>query len=166
MSSFTRSVDDETVTAVTRTPASRPAEELALERVFEQVRTTRMAGLPLLNERLRVEAVGFRPWRGARVGALVTPWSVNLIIVAEPGQTLGSLRTGATECWSFPSGDYEFHGHAEPSIGNYRQCSLISPVLEFSSHVDAVAAARAALDALFTPAEPRRVSRRGLVTGT
>jgi len=153
------------MSAMTPIAASRPAEELALERVFEEVRTTRMAAVPILNARLRVEAVGFREWRGARVGALVTPWSVNLVIVAAPGQALASLRTGVAECWSFPSGDYEFYGHAEPSIGQYRQCSLVSPVLEFSSHADAVAAARAALDALFTPAEPRRVSRRGLLTG-
>jgi [NiFe] hydrogenase assembly HybE family chaperone len=153
------------MSAVTPLSAPRPAEELALERVFEEVRTTRMAGVSILNERLRVEAVGFREWRGARVGALVTPWSVSLMIVAGPGRPLAALRTGATECWSFPSGDYEFLGHAEPSIGDYRQCSLISPALEFASHADAVAAARAALDALFTPPEPRRVSRRGLVLG-
>ncbi|HXQ64675.1 MAG TPA: [NiFe]-hydrogenase assembly chaperone HybE [Steroidobacteraceae bacterium] len=153
------------MTAATSLAAPRPAEELGLERIFEEVRTTGMAGLAILNERLRVEAVGFREWRGVRVGALVTPWSVNLMIVAAPGQALAALPTGATECWSFPSGDYDFYGHTEASIGHYRQCSLISPVLEFKSHADAVAAARAALAALFTPPEPRRVSRRGLLGG-
>jgi [NiFe] hydrogenase assembly HybE family chaperone len=154
------------VSAVSAGEAPRPAEELALERLFEDIRATRMAGLPILNERLRVEALGFRDWQGARVGALVTPWSVNLVIVAAPGAALAPLATAATESWGFPSGEYAFHGHAEPGIGAYRQCSLFSPALDFATHEDAVAAARAALAALFTPPQPRRVSRRGLILGT
>ena len=38
-----------------------------------------MAGLPLLNEALSVEVVGFLEWRGMHLGVLVTPWCVNLM---------------------------------------------------------------------------------------
>jgi hypothetical protein len=64
-------------------PSPRHPRDLALEAVFEAVRRTRMADLPFLNPQLRVEAVGFRDWQGARVGALITPWSI--VIVAMPG---------------------------------------------------------------------------------
>jgi [NiFe] hydrogenase assembly HybE family chaperone len=149
-------------------PAVHP-RDAALEAVFDGVRRTRMADLPFLNAQLRVEAVGFRDWAGVRVGALVTPWSIVIVIL--PGDdpaSVAPLPTGRTQAWSFPSGTYEFHGHAEPSLGHYQQCSLFSPVPEFATHEDARAAATAALDALFAapaPPGPRKFSRRGLLTG-
>jgi [NiFe] hydrogenase assembly HybE family chaperone len=143
----------------------RPADELALERTFERIRTERMAGLPFLNERLRVEALGFRDWQGVRVGALVTPWSINLVILPAPGTTLAASRPGEPRTWTFPSGEYAFDGHEEPTLGVYQQCSLFSPAFEFDSHDDAAAAARAALEALFAVPAPARVSRRGLLLG-
>jgi [NiFe] hydrogenase assembly HybE family chaperone len=157
------------------TPAARPdpapqhPRELALEAVFEDVRRTRMADLPFLNANLRVEALGFREWQGARVGALITPWSI--VIVALPDaapEAVRRLPTGQSQEWTFPSGVYEFHGHEEPTLGHYQQCSLFSPALEFATHEDARTAACAALDALFTPPSPpspRKFSRRGLLTG-
>ncbi|HUO95862.1 MAG TPA: [NiFe]-hydrogenase assembly chaperone HybE [Steroidobacteraceae bacterium] len=144
--------------------AARPPDELALERAFERIRTERMVGLPFLNEQLRVEALGFRDWQGVRVGALVTPWAINLVILPAPGTTLPPARTGAARHWQFPSGAYPFDAHTEPSLGAYQQCSLISPPEEFESHAAAVAAARAALEALFAP--PPGLSRRGLLLGS
>ena len=152
--------------------ATRHPRDLALETVFDDVRRTRMADLPFLNPNLRVEAIGFREWQGARVGALITPWSI--VIVAMPGTVPGSVRrlpTGQSQEWTFPSGVYEFHGHEEPTLGHYQQCSLFSPALDFATHDDARTAACAALDALFAvpappaPPPPRKFSRRGLLTG-
>jgi [NiFe] hydrogenase assembly HybE family chaperone len=143
----------------------RPADECALERGFERVRAERMAGLPLLNERLRVEALGFRDWQGLRVGALVTPWSINLIILPAAGSTLPAVPSGESRTWAFPSGEYAFLVTEDPALGRYAQCSLFSPAFEFDSHDDAVTAARAALVALFTAPQPARVSRRGLLSG-
>jgi len=161
-------------------PAARAADEALLERVFEAVHATRMADVPILNERLRVAALGFRDWQGVRVGALVTPWSINLVILPGPaapaGQAAGDavlarLRGGEAQRWLFPSGEYEFHGHEEATLGRYQQCSLFSPVLEFATHEDACAAARAALEALFTASQPAApppaatLSRRALLFG-
>ena len=145
------------------TAAARPPDELALERAFERIHAERMAGLSFLNEQLRVEALGFRDWEGVHVGALVTPWTINLVILPAPGATLPPVRAGAARHWQFPSGSYPFDGHAEPALGAYQQCSLFSPPEEFASHEAAVTAARAALDALF--ARPAGVSRRGLLLG-
>jgi [NiFe] hydrogenase assembly HybE family chaperone len=143
----------------------RPADECLLEQGFERVRTERMSGLPFLNEQLRVEALGFRDWQGVRVGALVTPWSINLIILPAPGAVLPPTRVGDSRSWVFPSGEYAFIAGADPMLGAYAQCSLFSPAFEFASHDDAVAAARAALEALFTVPQPARLSRRGLLLG-
>ena len=144
---------------------ARPADESALERCFERVRTERMAGLPILNEQLRVEALGFRDWQDVRVGALVTPWSINLIILRGSLAPLPALRTGESRSFVFPSGEYAFVGAEDPVVGAYAQCSLFSPAFEFDSHEAAITAARAALDALFTLPQPARVTRRGLLTG-
>jgi [NiFe] hydrogenase assembly HybE family chaperone len=145
--------------------SARPADELAFEQAFTRVWRERMAGLPFLNEQLRVEALGFRDWRDVRVGALVTPWSVNLLVVPAPNNSLPPVRPGDTHAWSFPSGEYAFDGHDDPGLGRYHQYSLFSPVAEFETHADAVTVAQAALAALFRPAEPARLSRRGLLLG-
>ena len=84
---------------------------------------------------------------------------------------LPPVRSGDEHFWVFPSGVYGFHAHDAAGIGAYHQCSLFSPAEEFASHDDAVAAARAALDALLalpTPdpvAAPAVMSRRGLFGG-
>jgi [NiFe] hydrogenase assembly HybE family chaperone len=143
----------------------RPADELAFEMAFTRVWLERMAGLPFLNERLRVEALGFRDWRGVRVGALVTPWSVNLLVLPAANAVLPHVRPGDTHAWSFPSGDYGFDGHDDSDLGCYHQYSLFSPVAEFETHEEAVTVALAALEALFRPAEPAHLSRRGLLLG-
>jgi [NiFe] hydrogenase assembly HybE family chaperone len=166
------------VTTLAQTAAGPAAEarhprDLALEAVFEHVHRARMADLPFLNPNLRVEAVGFRDWQGARVGTLITPWSI--VIVVMPGAMPESVRrlpTGQSHEWTFPSGAYEFFGHEEPTLGHYHQCSLFSPAMEFATHDDACTAAQAALDALFAvpappaPPSPRKFSRRGLLTGS
>jgi [NiFe] hydrogenase assembly HybE family chaperone len=145
--------------------SARPVDELAFEKAFTRVWLERMAGLPFLNEQLRVETLGFRDWRGVRVGALVTPWSVNLLVVPAPNAVLAPVRPGDTHAWSFPSGDYGFDGHDDPELGRYHQYSLFSPVSEFATQEEAVTVAQAALEALFRPAQPARLSRRGLLLG-
>jgi [NiFe] hydrogenase assembly HybE family chaperone len=157
------------VAAATPDPSAPHPRDLALEAVFEDVRRTRMADLPFLNPALRVEAVGFRDWQGARVGALITPWSIVIVVMPDAApEAVRRLPTGQSQEWTFPSGVYEFHGHEEPTLGHYQQCSLFSPAMDFASHEDARTAAHAALDALFAaPAPPpaRKFSRRGLLTG-
>jgi len=150
---------------------TRPDDEAAFEHAFELIHATRMADLPFLNPALRVEALGFRDWSGLRLGVLVTPWSINLVLLPGATTPLPATRAGDEKLHAFPSGVYGFHAHDDPVTGPYQQCSLFSPVEEFGAHGDAVAAARAALEALLTPpaqppAEPvPRVSRRDLFRG-
>lgn len=123
-----------------------PAEKL--QQVFGRIAATRMAGLPILNSALRVEAVGFRPWRGYWVGVLVTPWTLNLMLL--PGSdNLEPLAPGQSKVWTFPSGSYEFMGLAESELEVCHVCPLISPLTEFATHEAAQAVAQEIIKELF-----------------
>jgi [NiFe] hydrogenase assembly HybE family chaperone len=115
-----------------------------------------MAGLPILNPVLRVEAVGFREWEGRWIGVLVTPWTIGLVLLPGADAPLEPLLPDQKRVWNFPSGAYEFMGLNEPELGICHICSLISPVAEFPAHEDAVAVAREAVTALFREARAGR----------
>ena len=52
-----------------------------LAAAFRNVAKERMAGVPLVNETLSVEAVGFTEWDGRLLGVLVAPWFMNLVLL-------------------------------------------------------------------------------------
>lgn len=142
----------------------------AVEAAFARIAATRMAGLPLNNPALAVEACGFRRWNGLWLGVLVTPWTVNLMLL--PGGNPAFRRLGADQrqTWTFPSGDYDFLGAEEAGLGPYQSCSLFSPAFEFAGQDEARAAAAAALVALLAPPDdaaprPRPISRRAFLGG-
>ncbi|WP_223264634.1 [NiFe]-hydrogenase assembly chaperone HybE [Sulfuriferula plumbiphila] len=128
----------------------RPLENPSrmIESVFDGIARHRMAGLPILNPSLHVEAVGFRLWEGLWLGILITPWTINLMLLPADNPDYAALGLGETRRWRFPSGQYDFMGGEEPGLGSYQACSLFSPVFEFASQEDAVATARAALEQL------------------
>ena len=125
-------------------------EDLArgLERAFTRVQLERMQGVPVLNERLQVEAVDFHWWQEKCLGILITPWFINLMLLPEEAQTWNALKVGSKVHHRFPSGTYEFIVGDEEGIGRYQMCSLFSPVFQFEDQEAAVATARAALEAL------------------
>lgn len=154
-----------------------------LEAVFTRIWQTRMAGLSFLNENLRVEAVGFRSWAGQWLGALVTPWSVNLVLMPGEGSWT-SLPQGGERIVALPAGRFRFVAGHDEELGEYHACSLFSPAQEFADHDTARAVAAAALDALFdvgnadapdvdgsrgtsmlAGAEPAVVSKRDFIRG-
>lgn len=144
------------------------AERLAS--AFERIGRTRMAGLPFLNAALRVEAVGFREWEGQWLGALVTPWSMNLVLLpgAGPWKALGQ---GEERFADLPAGRFRFIAGHDEDAGEYHACSLFSPVLEFTDHETARAVAAAALEAVFdggpqpAPKAAAATSRRDFLRG-
>jgi [NiFe] hydrogenase assembly HybE family chaperone len=121
-----------------------------VERVFNRIAATGMAGLPLNNPALRVEAVGFRPWNGVWVGVLVTPWAINLMLLPGNGAIFRALLLDEKQTWRFPSGDYDFMGGNDEELGPYQFCSLFSPAFEFEAHEDARAAAEAVIEELMS----------------
>jgi [NiFe] hydrogenase assembly HybE family chaperone len=118
---------------------------------YERIWRTRMTDVPILNPRLRVEAVGFRSWQGQWLGALVTPWSLNLLLLPGNGEW-AALPAGAERFVAFPAGRFRFIAGHEDSLGESHSCSLFSPVLEFTDHEAARLTAEAALVGLFDAA--------------
>jgi [NiFe] hydrogenase assembly HybE family chaperone len=160
----------------------------ALEAAFRHIQTTRMQGLGLLNERLRVQAVGFEalpslptlddPIKVAG-GVLVTPWFINLILLPLGGGEAGiQAPVAALETWPAPGqsqvrawGNHSlsFVGAHEAQVGPYALCSLFSPVHNFIDQAVAVATALQVLEQLRPdpPAAPalQAPGRRGFLFG-
>jgi len=137
------------------------ANEALLATAFRRIHATRMPGIPILNAALDVEAFGFRDWNGMRVGVLITPWSINLVILRELDAALPALRLSERRSWCFPSGSYEFMGGDEPECGPFDFCSLFSPALEFHDQAAARAVAESVMTQLF--AAGHGLSRRALL---
>ncbi len=156
-----------------------------LEAAFRRIERERMHGVPILNPALSVAAIGMRALEGAWLSVLVTPWFINLMLL--PGSEADApawsgMAPGTKVMRQFPAGAFEFICGAEEGIGPYQICSLFSPVLEFENQDAAVAAAEAALGALFdaslhpgrnkeeaalapTAREAPKVNRRDLLSG-
>lgn len=114
----------------------------ALEAAFVRIAGTRMAGLPLNNPALRVQAVGFRAIdEHHQVGILVTPWALNLVVVGDRSSIDLRLAPDCRHSRDFPSGSYEFMGGEEAECGPYQFCSLFSPAFEFGDQDAALAMA-------------------------
>lgn len=125
----------------------------ALEEAFRRIARERMQGVPLLNPRLRVEALGFSLWRGHWLGVVVSPWFLNLVLVPGTGAPWESAREGEPVVHTFPCGTLAFLAASEPEIGEYQSCALSSRMGEYVTQDAARAVARAALDMLHRPAE-------------
>jgi [NiFe] hydrogenase assembly HybE family chaperone len=151
---------------------SAAAIQETLEAVFTRIEKERMADIPVLNTALSVEAVGFRQHGDDWLGVLITPWFMNLMLLPGDASEHESQPSGDTSAIDLPAGRIEFIAGAEDGIGEYRMCSLFSPVFEFGDQATAVETAELVLEGLFeieedTPpaAAPRRLSRRELFSG-
>ncbi|MEZ5537514.1 MAG: [NiFe]-hydrogenase assembly chaperone HybE [Thiolinea sp.] len=122
-----------------------------LENAFQRILQQRMAGMPFINPRLEVRALGFRDWQQGYLGIMLTPWFMNLMYIPADSQSGLAARkpTGSKYQHALPSGNYEFIAGYEEETGAYQSCSLFSPVFEFDSQQAAELTALAALDALF-----------------
>lgn len=166
-------------------PASASAAALrerteALVRLFTGVARSRMAGVPILNPALQVEAVGFELGAApaleepGALGILITPWFMNLLWfpLARSDQAAG-LGCGRVRCVGVER--FDFIGGFEPGFGSYEACSLFSPMFEFADPAAARATAEAVLTtlrppvltaALVTPVEaPPLAARRAFLFG-
>ena len=125
-----------------------------VEAVFRDIERTRMNGLPILNTSLAVEAIGFVPWQGHWLGALITPWFLNLVLVPGVQGEWPHAAEGVRIARSLPAGDCGFYGCYEPAIGEFHASSVCSPMSRFADQAAARAEARRVLDAWLTVPEP------------
>jgi [NiFe] hydrogenase assembly HybE family chaperone len=123
-----------------------------LVEAFEHIGRTRMAGVPVLNAALAVEAVGFAMQTDAAgehgvLGVLITPWFMNLIWLPSDAPKL-THGVGQTQRHGIGGERFEFIGAHEASVGPYALCSLFSPMFEFADQAAARATAQAVIDTL------------------
>lgn len=133
-----------------------------LTAVYQAVHERRMRGLPFVNAALRVEAVAFAPWKAYWLGVMVTPWSMNLMLLPGDARAWRTLPVGGKRRYRFPAGEFDFVAGEASGIGEYLACSLFSPVLEFADHATARQTAVFAREAIFDPAhadEPAAAAR-------
>lgn len=144
-------------------PAGPDAAAIAarVHGTFERIRCERMAGLPFVNEALRVELVGLQPWRGLWLGILVTPWFMNVMLLPGAPAAAGdgdpvqlrwpTVTTGEYVQFDFPAAVLSFLAGREGEMGEYLSCSLFSPMFGFADHASARQTAQACLLALLDP---------------
>lgn len=124
--------------------------EDAVQAAFFRIQHTSMAGVPILNPALSVEAIDFQRWQGHWLGMVITPWCMSLLLVPGSPDNWVSAAVNKRRFVKFPAGDFAFLGGHEDELGEYQSCSLFSPMGKFSSQLQAVQTARAALVGLLT----------------
>jgi [NiFe] hydrogenase assembly HybE family chaperone len=132
---------------------------------FEQTYRDHMEGLPIVNEALQVDAIGFRDFEDHRLGVLVTPWFMNLVLL--PGTDAWSDATqGDLSTIAFPSGPIEFTVCHDDVLGTYLSAVLFTTVADVP---DQAVAQQLALDVMAgldrPPHETGKISRRSFFTG-
>jgi len=141
------------------TAAASPFQASLIHRIestFERIARTRMRDLPLLNPRLCVAAVGFRPWQSSWIGVLVTPWGINLLQLPSPGASFSPARADAVIDIALPGATMPFMPARLDALGDFRMCSLFSPAQQFADQETALAAATETLRLLFEPEDLAR----------
>jgi len=145
--------------------------ESALVDRYRTISSERMRGLPIVNDRLEVESVGFRDFEGRRIGILITPWFMNLVLL--PGtRDHSEAAQGTTVAWPLPAGSYEFTACCDEELGLYFTAILFRTVVDIPDQLTARAIAEEILQELFRVQEEagpdpdaRTMSRRALFSG-
>lgn len=116
--------------------------------VFQAIQSERMEGVPILNPRLKVEAVDFGEWRGHWLGVLITPWFMNLMLLPGRDGAFDHLPEGGAVGFDLPAGTVEFLVGREDQLGVYLSRSLFSPMSEFGDQETARLVARETMKGL------------------
>jgi [NiFe] hydrogenase assembly HybE family chaperone len=155
---------------VVRVPALRPPQAAiaapwvddpssALSRHFRFVRDTRMAGLPFLNASVDVCVADCRRVDGDWLAAMVTPWSIQLVLLPGGGALWQDASSGVRCTIGLPVGELVFIGEADEASADHDECVaafLYCPLISPLEGVVGTDAARAlARDALAAALSPR-----------
>jgi len=132
---------------------------------FTRIYRERMRCLPIVNERLAVEAVGFRQSGMHEVGVLMTPWFMNLVLLPGTSEWDSALPGSEVE-YEFPGEPGQFIVNRDDTLGIYLSTILFRTMSDFPDQDLARAVAGEILERLFTapdqPAHKRTLSRRAL----
>ncbi len=106
-----------------------------LTRRFETIGEERMRGLPFYNTRLQVEALAFEEMPQGYIGALITPWFINIVWLFKQATEPGTVGRRYTH--TLPSGDHDFMIGMDEELGRYDFISLASPTGKFKTQQQA-----------------------------
>jgi [NiFe] hydrogenase assembly HybE family chaperone len=131
--------------------ATSPAAEIT--HAFRQIEQAQMHGLPVCHDQLTTEVVGLRRFEQHWVGALITPWTLQLILLPATAEA-ERLGDGDHRSLVFPQGAVVFMASENPDLGVYMACSLMSPLHDFPSQAAIRQTAEEVMELLFqAPAE-------------
>jgi len=147
-------------------PSTKNADTVtALVRHFQTLYEEHMRDLPIVNTRIDVEGVGFRAFGAHQLGALITPWFMNLVLLPAGDEWRGT-KQGETTTIDFPSGPVEFTVSRDGELGTYLTAVLRQGVADLPDQQTARNIADQGVTALFSPPRHERtLSRRELLTG-
>ena len=136
---------------------------------FREQAAPRMADLPFCRSDIPVQACGFQRFEGQWIGALLTPWMLDLVVMPGPDQQWEPRQVGDALGLRFPAGDIRFRV-ADPAPDlPLLSCSLLSPLPQTLSAADALSTATDVLRLLLAlpVTEPAAIDqgRRALLTG-
>lgn len=156
-------------------PNNHPRAQ-ALIGLFQRI-DAGMRDMPFYNEKITIEAIGFRPFgEDAILGVVLTPWFMNMILLPIEPVPMNMAEIGRTVSIELPAGKRVFAVGGNEAIGLYKAHSLHSPVLYFTLPGQAQAEARRMLALLMTPPDvtaetatsnsgTKRLDRRALLFG-
>jgi [NiFe] hydrogenase assembly HybE family chaperone len=144
----------------------RALEASLIER-YRAIAEGPMADVPICNPRLGVAALGFRVVGEEAVGAVITPWFLNIVATrfSHEAAAIAPAELGATRTLALPAGVLSLIVGELDGIGRCDAASLFSPMHEFADMPAALDAARAALDTLFAVPAPPAFDRRAFLRG-
>ncbi len=125
-----------------------------LEQTFNRILHEQMVGIPILNNRLKVQALGFQEFQGRIIGILITPWLMSLVMLSGENDDWNALELGKKQPHRFPSKTFRFMVNEFDDIGKCQTYSLFSPMNEFVNQDHALAAAQSFLDTLMVETAP------------
>ena len=131
---------------------------------FHLIYEERMRGLPIVNTRLTVEAVGFDRWEDRDLGVLITPWFMNLLLLPGDGEFADRAQGDLIAC-EFPSGTCELTICHDEKLGTYLAAVLFRTVVDFPDQETARAIAEEALANVLADPQGGDISRRDLLKG-
>lgn len=104
---------------------------------------------------LAVSVVGFERIAGDWLGVVVTPWFLDLFLMAGGGSLWGDIPVGQRRYVNLAGGTLPFLAAADPAFGPYQHTPLIEPVTAVPDMATALRLAREAMATLRgTPAAP------------
>lgn len=127
--------------------------QAAVQRWFERIHAGPMQGLPFLNPALSVQALDFRRCEGDWLGAVVTPWSVQLMLVPGGGSLWADTAAGERSMVALPVGRLAFIAdEGDCGLPAFQYLPLVNGTAALAGDGAARALARDALASALQPA--------------